>query len=163
MRVAVDAESPTQETATVAEQQVTKVVITDRDVIVYGHASNKAACVAISAAVQTFANVAGMLKLLDRAVDFEPEAPRYHVHLEDSLQARRAIVGLMAAFARIDKTCPGAMLFSDNRQKLDAAESLIAEGVMPPEDDRVNGGFAESVETGTVRAPVIQIPRLVTR
>jgi hypothetical protein len=138
----------------------TKIIVTDRDVIVHGHSKNKAACVAVSAAIQTFAYVAGMLSLLDQPPDFDPAVPRYRVHLEDSLSARKAIVGLVSAFAGIGKNATGSLLFADNRRTFDAAQAIIDEGAMPPEDDRVNGGFAEAVEQRVESDQRIVIPSL---
>jgi hypothetical protein len=140
-------ESPTSQT---------KVLVTDRDVIIIGHATNKAACVAVSASIQTFARVAGMLSLLSQPPQMDSEKPLYHVRLVDSLDGRKAIVGMMASLAGIAQQCPGQIVFSDNRRTLDAAQAIIDEGAPANEagESAEAGSFAESAEP----APAIHLP-----
>ena len=126
----------------------TKIVVTDSRVVVCGHSVNKAACVAVSVAIQTFAYTVAMLDMMACPVDRDETIPFYDVQLKESTESRAAIVGLMMAFRGIAETCPGALVLADNRRIVVPAPSARAE-------EPGTGSYAESVSA----VPAIVTPR----
>lgn len=124
-----------------ANDGISRILVWDHRVMVVGHSANKAACVAISAAVQTAAAIAKAQILVERVDLYQNtnDEPVYDVQLLDCDTSRRIVAGLMASFAGIAKTAdsptrPRSMLVSDHRtqipEKIDF-ESAIKDADMP--------------------------------
>lgn len=122
---------------------ISRILVWDHRVTVIGHSANKAACVAISAAVQTGAAIARAFMLAEtvRLYNNANEQPVYEIVLLEGDHSRRIIAGLMASFAGIAKTAEGpnrprAMLVSDHRtmipEKIDFSDA-ISDADMPNE------------------------------
>jgi hypothetical protein len=124
----------------------TRVLLTDARVVMIGHSSNKAACIAISTAVQTFARIMAAQALLAEPVQMKPEEPRYDVLLVDAVEVRRAIAGLHAALVAIARECPGMLLVADNRKReaidTEAREKISRVSEKAAEDETI-GSFAD--------------------
>ena len=121
--------------------QQTKVVVTDARVLVVGHSESKAACIAVTTAVQTFGRILAVQGLLERRIQCNPEIPGYEISYKDSDLARQAVAGLLDAFSEIAKACPGSMVVSDSR-------TVDFELPAPPPDDEIadeSGSFCESL------------------
>ena len=130
---------------TVADhKQITRIVITDERVIMQGHSWNKAACVALSASVQTFTRVAGALGLLAEPVEQNAETGFVDVRLVPALPARAALTGLVAAFHGIATQCPGTIEVADQRREGPTVAQLVPTDAPPDDDGRANGAFAAS-------------------
>lgn len=106
------------------ENPVTRVLVWDHRVIVTGHSANKAACIAISAAVQTAAAIGRSIQCVQSvelyATD-KTQEPVYDIVFLPGRRSRKVIGGLMASFMGIAKTSEGdnpgsAMLVSDHRK-----------------------------------------------
>lgn len=116
----------------------TQVIVTDSRVLMRGHAENKGACIALSAAIQTFAYVACNLGLLAASVEIDPVAGTADVRMIDDERSRGAISGLMAAFYGIASQVPGSVVLSDNRKQ--RPEPLRE--CDPPSDDAASFALA---------------------
>ena len=107
------------------ENPVSRILVWDHRVIAVGHSQNKAACVAISAAIQTAAAIGRSLRCVDLVEMYKSthDEPVYDVVFTAGQRARRIIAGLVATFAGIAKTADGdqpgsAMEFCDHRKKI---------------------------------------------
>ncbi len=99
-----------------AENPQSRIVVTDSRVLVVGHSGNQAACVAVTAAVQTFAAIAQKLGIAESVtLNEEGPEPSYDVKLAAGDQAEKCIAGVMFAFYGIAKQAPGAILLNDSR------------------------------------------------
>lgn len=107
------------------ENPVSRVLVWDHRVMVVGHSANKAACVAISAAIQTAAAIGRSLRCVARVELYQTtnEEPVYDVIFQEGQRARRIVAGVMASFAGIAKQSENgdhgsAMLLSDHRKNI---------------------------------------------
>lgn len=110
------------------ENPVTRVLVWDHRVLVVGHSANKAACVAISAAIQTAAAIGRSLRCIAKVELYKTtnEEPVYDVIFQEGQRARRVIAGVMASFAGIAQQSErgqvgSAMLLSDHRKHIPSA------------------------------------------
>jgi hypothetical protein len=118
---------------------ISRILVWDHRVMVVGHSANKAACVAISAAVQTAAAIARSFVLVENVSLYNNanDEPVYDVQLLDCEHSRQLLAGLMASFAGIAKTAEGpnrprAMMVSDHRQRIpEKVEFGITDADMP--------------------------------
>jgi hypothetical protein len=89
--------------------------------MVIGHSTNKAACVAITAAVQTFANIANQLCLLAKDGRLEngteESEPLYEVQLIPGEQTAAVLDGVVASFRGILSVVPGCLEIADARKR----------------------------------------------
>lgn len=116
------------------ENPQTHVLLYDSRVLVVGHSANKAACVAISAAVQTCAAIARSLRCVKSVDLFENENKEavYDIQFAEGQRARRIIAGLAASFAGISRTSKNpetgeeALLLSDQRKLIPPSEKDFA-------------------------------------
>lgn len=119
-----------------------QVVLTDTRVFVSSHCWHAPTCVAVTAAVQTFARICAFQELLSEPVEMTVgEQPTYDVKVKDSLQARQAIAGLLSALYGIHMTKADTIVMSDNR-KQDDVRVPAAPG-LTHELENASGGFAE--------------------
>lgn len=99
----------------------TRVIVTSDRVLVIGHSVNKAACVAITAAVQTFANIANHLGLLpvDGRLEMgtDESEPLYELNLTPGEQTHAVLDGVIASFRGILSVVPGCLEIADARKR----------------------------------------------
>lgn len=98
------------------EHPQTRVVLSAERVVVIGHSENRAACVAITAAVQAFAAIAKALgEVKNVELDEKGKEPVYDVVLRGGPTSTACINGLLATFMGISKQAPGSLVISDGR------------------------------------------------
>lgn len=105
------------------ESPKSHILIFDNRVIVIGHSKNRAACVAISAAVQTCAAIGRALRAVQSVELYQStnDQPVYDIVFAMGQRSRRIIAGLVASFAGIAResrnpeTGEETMLLSDRR------------------------------------------------
>lgn len=97
----------------------TRVLIGDAEIRCVGHSKNKAACVAISAVVQTTAGIGKELECVTEVVldDSDRAQPIYSVNFVPGPVAVRVINGFVRAIAGIEKTAPGSLRVYDSRKR----------------------------------------------
>lgn len=122
-----------------------QVVVTDARVFVSSHCWNTAACISVTATVQTVARVLAFQALLTAPVELtQGDRPTYDIQYKPELLARQAIAGLVSSLAGISRTHPDTIMFSDNRQTTDVEVPLPPSMDDSGRDDLASGSFAES-------------------
>lgn len=102
---------------TTAADRRTMIVVTSQRIVVSGHSSNKAACIAVTAAVQTAARIANRLGVLEEAPRLEEgEKPLYDVYMRACEQTDAVVAGAFDAFEGIESVVPGSLEIQDVRK-----------------------------------------------
>lgn len=112
------------------EKPTTHILVWDHRIMVVGHTKNQAACVAISAAVQTIAAAAKALKCAMTVELYRStkDQPVYDVVLVEGKRSRLLIAAVLSSLFGIAKTAGGSekagMILSDQRKNVPRGENL---------------------------------------
>lgn len=93
----------------------TQIAVTDTRLVIGGHAENKAVCLAVSIAAQTFARILGAQGLLARTVEVGVEPPVFDLQTWEEERAYQGISGFLDTILRIARNYPGEITVADNR------------------------------------------------
>lgn len=95
----------------------TRVVLSESRVVAIGHSANRAACVAISAAVQTLAAIAKNLGCAEEVSLEQGLEPIYTIQFQAGELASACIEGFVVSLAGIEQTAPGSLEVHDARKR----------------------------------------------
>jgi hypothetical protein len=97
----------------------TRVLIGDTQIMCIGHSANKAACVAISAAIQTTAAIGKELECVTEVTldDSDRSQPIYTIGFVPGPVGARLTAGFLRSIAGIAQKAPGSVTVHDGRHE----------------------------------------------
>jgi hypothetical protein len=96
-----------------------KFVVTDTRLVIADHADNKAVCIALSVAAQSFARILGAQGYLSRTVEIfegdDTKPPVFDAAIQSHECARQGLSGFLDTVLHLAREFPGEIEVSDNR------------------------------------------------